>query len=196
MKKQTDTQRHLFVLEILADKKGSVLLTTMIVLLLLTLIGVSGINTSSTDLQITRNYRIYNENLMLADAAVNRAVTNIAFAVDQNIVGRSWVDDLLDGTYLVENIDPKYIKNSSSYDPFSDPVTNRINVGAVLADWNNIFTPVQLLSSEPDTEYVAFLQLEAGASPDERDSSAVIIARSSKSGGNFVLEAGFRNDRD
>lgn len=56
------------------SESGSVLLMTLIILLILTLIGVSGIRIASTDLQITRNYRIYKQNFTLADGAVMEAV--------------------------------------------------------------------------------------------------------------------------
>ena len=178
------------------NENGSVLLTTVIILLLLTLIGVSGINTASTDLQITRNYRIYKENLMLADAAVNRAATDVVNALSENIIGRSWVDDIA-GVHLVEDLqaeDNKYFKAGSSYDPVFDPVTNAIVVDEVINDWGSIgdpgdFDPVAL-AGEPDTEYIAFLQIDEGDKPSERIASAVVIARSQKDGGNVVIEAG------
>jgi len=179
------------------NENGSVLLTTVIILLLLTVIGVRGINTASTDLKITRNYRVYKENLMLADAAVNRAAKDVMNALADNIIGRAWVADL-DGVTLIEDLqdaDAKYIKDSTSYNPYINSVTNRINVDAVIEDWGTIpeITP-EALDSQPDTEYVAFLQMEMGAEPNDREATAVVISRSRKNGGNVILEAGIGRD--
>lgn len=49
---------------------GSALLTTLIILLILTLLGITAVDTTTTELQITRSYRIYKENLYKADGAV------------------------------------------------------------------------------------------------------------------------------
>ena len=52
------------------SEAGSTLLMTLIVFILLTVIGISGMNIVSTDLQITGNYKNYQENLYRADGAV------------------------------------------------------------------------------------------------------------------------------
>lgn len=183
------------------DEKGSVLLVTVIILLLLTLIGVSGTNTASTDLQITRNYRVHKQNLVLAEAACNYAMTMVEKALDANIAGRSWVASMdWNGVYLVEDLhdaDDKYFKDGSDYNPKSnDPVTNQLNVREVVADWDTIpdtggttISP-EPLSSEPDTEYLAFIQIEEGAELAKRVTSAVVIARCQRSGGDVVIERG------
>ena len=49
---------------------GSTLLMTLIVLILLTVIGISGMNIVTTDLQVTGNYRTYQKNLYKSDGAV------------------------------------------------------------------------------------------------------------------------------
>lgn len=51
-------------------QSGSVLLITILILLFLTILGISAMNMTSTEYQITRNYHIYKKNLYKADAAV------------------------------------------------------------------------------------------------------------------------------
>lgn len=177
-------------------EKGSVLLTTLIILLLLTLIGMGGINTASTDLHITRNYRIHQENLVIAEGALNYAMTMIEKALDENPTGREWVDDRdWEGVYRVEHLkdeDDKYFKDGNDYDPYSHPVTGAIDVDAVIDDWDSIGSlgPQEVDSLPGTTEYLAFIQIEAGAKLDERITSAVVIARTENNGGNVVLEKG------
>ncbi len=116
---------------IVSNESGSILLTTIVILLLMTLIGISGMNTASTDLQITRNYRIHKQNLALADAAVNMAKSLIAYEV--NDTSDSWVNDIQN----LYNADPKYFNNDTSWDQVNTPVINEIDVDEVIADWDN-----------------------------------------------------------
>ncbi|MFW6053122.1 MAG: PilX N-terminal domain-containing pilus assembly protein, partial [Desulfosalsimonas sp.] len=193
MKQIPKNQENGLIAETRPLEKGSVLLTTLIILLLLTLIGIGGINTASTDLHITRNYRIHQENLVLADGALNYAMTMIEKALDENPAHRDWVDDRdWNGVYLVEDLqaeDDKYFKDGSDYDPYSHPVTGEIDVEAVIEDWGSIGDldphPVDDTVSFflPDTQYLAFIQIEAGAKLDERITSAVVIARTQRNGG-------------
>ena len=55
------------------NETGSVLLISVLILLLLTVLGVSAMNMTQTEYQITQNYQIYNKNLYNADAAVREA---------------------------------------------------------------------------------------------------------------------------
>lgn len=195
MIKQRKFEQMISIKTGLSDEKGAVLLTTLIVLLLLTLIGIRGINTASTDLQITRNYRIHKENLMLADGALNYAMAMVEKALDENISGREWVSGKAwKGVYLVEDLkdqDTKYFKDGSDYVPIMHPVVNEIDVEAVVEDWNSIsgISPEGDSLPLPDTEYLAFIQISTGEL-EERVTSAVVIARCQKDGGNVVLEKG------
>lgn len=172
-------------------ERGSVLLTTLILMILLTLIGIGGVNIASTDLRITGNYRIYTENLMLADGAVNRAAAVVRNAVGENIAGTNWPGDI-DGVYNVRNLDERFLIDADAYNWRWDPVSNRIDVDAVVAGdaWENAFNPVAL-DGEPDTQYVVFMQVSPGT-PDDRDISAVVVARSRKNDGNVIIEAGIK----
>ncbi|MCF8027094.1 MAG: hypothetical protein K9K81_01900 [Desulfobacteraceae bacterium] len=187
------------------DDKGSVLLVTVIILLLLTLIGVSGINTASNDLQITRNYRVYKENLMLADAAVNQASIIVHNSIPSDaptgFLRDRLDDDELDGFYdiqdLIDEDKDKYLKDPDEYDEDILPVLGEINVNAVISDFGKktVTTPVSLSSSQSETQYVVYVSTVGDEDDDPNyKGDAVIIARSRKNGGNVIIEAGI--DRD
>jgi len=83
-----------------AKQSGSVLLITILILLFLTIIGISAMNMTSTEYQITRNYRIYKTNLYKADAAVMEAAQRFENVPDTISVGffgsTSMHDDTVD----------------------------------------------------------------------------------------------------
>lgn len=193
--------KHTNVAASLQNENGSTLVVTLIVLILVTFMGIAGVNTAVTDLQITRNYRIHKENLALADAAVNHA----AVWVDDNLgsdVLSSVMADLVenkDGFYDVVDLwdsDSKYFKESD-WNRNLSPIWNQIDVDAVVADWDTLeidgipITRASFSSDEPDTEYVAFVCIYS--TDEDLPGEAVVIARSRKNGGNVIIEAGLGN---
>ena len=166
--------------KILSNESGSVFLTTIIILLLLTIIGASGLNTASTDLQITRNYRIQKQNIALADAAVNRAKSYIVYGFATQTA--PWVNNITD----LWNANNNYLKNGALWDSANTPVLNEINVSLVIANWGTIpeITPTTF-PGEPDTEYVVYVNLNSA------DGNSVVIARSRKDNADVIVEAGF-----
>ncbi len=164
-----------------SNESGSTLLVTVIILVLLTILGISGINTSSTDIQITHNYRTHKQNLALADAAVNRAKSLIVYGL-ATPAGNTWVNTIA-SLYAA---DPKYLKAGAAWDTVNTPVLNQIDVTQVIADWNTIpeITPTTL-PGEPNTEFVVYVN------PNSPDANSVVIARSRRDQGDVILEAGF-----
>ncbi|MGM0609332.1 MAG: pilus assembly PilX family protein [Candidatus Muiribacteriota bacterium] len=165
------------------NEKGSVLLTTLLVMFLLTIIVLGSFSTSSIDLQISRNYKVYKENLILADAAVNEAKSLVLNGIADN--SASWVNGVLD----LYNEDDKYLKQGTSYDTSNTPVLNEIDVDEVIDDWNAgkaVLNP-RNLSADPGAQYVVYRNLN---SPDNE---FVVLVRSEKNGGEVVIEAGFSN---
>ena len=170
----------------LADESGAVLIFTMIILLLLTLIGVSGINTASTDIQITRNYRIHNLNLACADAAVNRAKSLIVY--NQATMADTWVNNIQD----LYDTNSNYFKDGTSWDSDSTPVLNVIDVDQVIANWDNTdtigaITPTTM-PNDADVEFVAYVNTNSA------EGNCVVIARSRKNGGDVIIEAVFNQE--
>jgi len=118
--------------------------------------------------------------------------------LEENRVGRDWVNDIeMDGIYLVEDlmdIDDKYFTEGSNYRHLRHPVTNAIDIGALREDWDVLdasAAPVKLdgPGSDLETEYVAFIQISTGEL-DTRNTSAVVIARARKNGGDAIVERG------
>ncbi len=60
------------------NENGSTILIAMIILLLLTIIGISATNTTQIELKIAGNEKIYRQNMNLAEAAVNVGVQRIS----------------------------------------------------------------------------------------------------------------------
>jgi len=87
------------------NQEGAVLVTTIVVLLLLTIIGVAGINTTNTDLEITSKYRDANQQFYQSDAHLNLMVANAT---------NSWLNST---SALLTDPDPVY---SFGYDFDSD----------------------------------------------------------------------------
>jgi Tfp pilus assembly protein PilX len=78
------------------NESGSVLLITVLILLFLTILGISALNMTSTEFQITRNYKIYKENLFKADAAVMEAAQrfeNVPQTISNGTFGSISMDD-------------------------------------------------------------------------------------------------------
>ena len=170
-----------FTSTLLTDESGAVLIITVIVLLLMTLIGISGINTASTDIQVTSNYRIHQLNLISADAAVNRAKSLVAY--NQVNTTAPWVNNIT----VLYAAGTQYLK--AGWDTGTTPVLNAINVDAVIADWDNggaipAITPATM-PSDANVQYVVYIN------SNSLDGNSVVIARSRKNGGEVILEAGF-----
>ena len=62
---------------ILKNERGSVVGIAMLVMVLVTLIGLAIVNTSSVELQIAGNERVYRRVLYHADSGVSRAVASL-----------------------------------------------------------------------------------------------------------------------
>ncbi len=61
----------------LDNHQGSALIIVLIVMAVLTLVGLSTINTASIENRIVRNERVYQENFYLAESGVNEAAQKI-----------------------------------------------------------------------------------------------------------------------
>ncbi len=61
----------------LGDEEGSVLLVTVLILVLLTLIGISAISTANIETSIAGNEKVYKQNFYMADGSLREAVQRI-----------------------------------------------------------------------------------------------------------------------
>ena len=110
---------------LLKNEDGSAIVIALMILMVLTIIGVSSSNTTTVELQIVRNDGIYKQNLYLAEAAAQEAIQRIwnvsrsdPFLLEKrtpvwlNTIDMAdidnWDDDGADGddTALVSSTDP------------------------------------------------------------------------------------------
>ena len=61
----------------LRNEEGSAIVASLMILVILTIIGISATNTTSVELQIVRIDGIYKQNLYLAEAAAQEAIQRI-----------------------------------------------------------------------------------------------------------------------
>ncbi len=109
----------------LKNEEGSAIVIALMILMVVTIIGVSSSNTTTVELQIVRNDGIYKQNLYLAEAAAQEAIQRIwnvsrsdPFLLERrtpvwlNTIDMAdidnWDDDGADGddTALVSSTDP------------------------------------------------------------------------------------------
>ena len=64
-------------LYLLKNEEGSVLLVAIMILTLLTLIGFAATNTTSIEISISGNEKVYKQNFYMADGAVREAIQRI-----------------------------------------------------------------------------------------------------------------------
>ncbi|MEA1866847.1 MAG: PilX N-terminal domain-containing pilus assembly protein [Thermodesulfobacteriota bacterium] len=114
----------------LRDEKGSTLLFAIIILVLLTLIGIAATNTSTIEIQIAGNERVYKEAFYNADAGISYVVAECPPIGDPYTVHTVIEDDLdNDGsndfriTYLPSDLLP----SNREYEIRSDSLGGRGN---------------------------------------------------------------------
>ncbi len=70
-----------------ADERGSVIMVTLIIMLLITVIGFSAINTSDVDLQIAQNDRLHRQQFYLAESAIVEGFQRLELSVNPEAEG-------------------------------------------------------------------------------------------------------------
>jgi type IV pilus assembly protein PilX len=116
----------------LNNQQGSALIIVLIVMAVLTLVGLSAINTATVENKIVRNERIYQENFYLAESSVNEAAQKIENETDRdNLLPSSaaWISDDssgLDfkdpGSWMSDNSEQAAISNQALYSTVSKGV--------------------------------------------------------------------------
>lgn len=97
------------VQSLLKNEDGSVMVLALIILVLLTLMGLSATNTSTIEVQIANNERIYKDNFYKAEAGIMTAaqtLENLDANTLNNIDGLNWVN--------ADAVDPNNIDTSTA----------------------------------------------------------------------------------
>jgi len=98
-------------------ESGNVLLITLIILVLLTIIGISATRTASIDMQVAGNNMIYKKNLFGAEGAALEAVQVMSNEAELDTVGYTWIRPEGTDENIVRDKDQfEGISNTSSID--------------------------------------------------------------------------------
>ncbi|MDD9304588.1 MAG: hypothetical protein HUK40_20485 [Desulfobacter sp.] len=113
---------------ILNNEKGSVLLLALILLSVLTVMGLSSINTTSTEYQIVRNERIYQTNFYHAESCANEGAfylekENNSSELIPEYTNKAWVHPD-DGTIDFSNADNWITAGGASDNAGTSSITN------------------------------------------------------------------------
>lgn len=96
----------------LKDERGIVLVAALLMLLVITLLGISGMNTSTYDLRMTGNSRASEEALYAADAGIQDAISRLSVAAHSNHItdtaptNPSWTTNILSSPAAFNNTYP------------------------------------------------------------------------------------------
>jgi type IV pilus assembly protein PilX len=108
----------------LKNDDGSLMIVSVVILVLLTIAGVSATRTSSVEMQIAGNERTYKENLYKAEAAAMESARRLEDedlneTLPEWLKGRGYVDehnDLLDAGFRQSNGEEAEISDSTGHD--------------------------------------------------------------------------------
>ncbi|MBF0379272.1 MAG: pilus assembly PilX N-terminal domain-containing protein [Desulfamplus sp.] len=109
------------------NQKGSTIVISLMILVVLTLIGISATNTSVIELKIAGNEKVYRQNFNLAEAAAMEAVQKLQEAIEADLDNKpaavkEWLKQSLDGNYR-DDTNPADQDNPATWDT-SDNVPN------------------------------------------------------------------------
>ncbi len=106
----------------LTDETGSVLVIALLMLVFLTLLGIASTTTTSIELQIAQNERIYQNHFNAAEAAALHAIQWVADASD--------LEDFSDDEYSNYKLSPWNGDAEAALNDFRDPSDDVWGVGA------------------------------------------------------------------
>ena len=162
----------------LKDQDGSVLVVAMVILVLLTLLGISATRTSDIEIQISKNEKIYKENFYRAEAGSMETVQRLENENGDNIMDPS------SSTLGWLNL------QATLGNP--DDMTDDEN-------WTDTYSEVSVNPDDAGDQDTRFLAIAEGIMPgDSLDASGSRIfsfsalGRGSARGGASVIQMGYR----
>jgi hypothetical protein len=110
------------------NQRGSVIIITMIILVLLTIIGISAIDTSTTEMQIATNEQLHKIAFYAADGGTEAGIK----LLEQNLIERDWADSAVVGDVALNGHSDNglFYTNDSANTP--DPIPSDTNRDAFL----------------------------------------------------------------
>ena len=146
---------------LLNNQRGSALIVALLMLVVLTLLGISATTTSTVELQISGNDKLYKRSFFAADGGTAAG----SELIEQSIEDRDWTDDSTRGNVGIMNGD-FYLNRDT--DAGIDPVPSDTNQDAVIplsAIVDPTASPFVLDTSAPHTnlKIVGNSQLSSGS---------------------------------
>lgn len=146
---------------LLDNQRGSALIVALLMLVILTLIGISATTTTTFELQISGNDKLYKRSFFAADGGTSAG----SELVEQSIEERDWTDDSTRGNVGIMNGD-FYLNRDT--DAGIDPIPSDTNQDAVIplsAIVDPTASPFVLDTSVPHTnlKIVGNSQLSSGS---------------------------------
>lgn len=153
------------------NENGSVMLIALLIMALLTIIGVSAINDTTTELQIARNDAIYKINFFRADGSARQAVQMLENTANP-------------GTDLIPSSSSITWLQDTDYDPDAQ-------------DWVSGTNAADSDFAGNDAQYLAEFRGIAGGSGKDMTASTNlyeyrVYGRSSYNGGDCMVTTGYR----
>ncbi len=160
--------------EIVTNQDGSILMITMMILVLVTLIGFSALNSTNTELDISFNDRCFKQNLYLAEAVV----------VEVGQVLETEVDSA--------NLQPATAPGTTGY-----KVVNSDDFNPLSGDWDDLNSSTSDIFQDGLLRYsVVFEGVAPGESLDMSQPSTLwqyaVFGRSQQCGGRLDVVVGYR----
>ena len=113
---------------IITNQRGSVIIIAMIMLVLLTIIGVSATNTSNTEVQIATNEQLHKIAFYAADGGTEAGIK----LLHQNIIERDWSDNAVLGDLELDGYTDNGMFYTNDIDSTPDPMPSDTNRDAFL----------------------------------------------------------------
>ncbi len=188
-KREVSMRQYIHQLNVLRlltrNENGSTILIAMIILLLLTIIGISATNTTQIELKIAGNEKIYRQNMNLAEAAVNVGVQQIS-----ELNGEADGEEL---QQLVPDRSSLDWMNGSTID-FTDPLKWKYDPTEKTVDNDDTIDNSEILSFNTNCRYaVKYENQQLGSSLKSGDVSInlySIYGLSQNNGGEVLIVVG------
>ena len=160
----------------LKNERGTAIVMGLVVMLILTVVGITAVNTSTVELQIVRNEGIYKEDLYLAEGAAHEAI--------QTIWGIARTDpyDLLDrtpGWPSAKDLDVELADVGYAY--IDDPENNVIGQASPIGAQTS-FSAVDIGIARPGSLEMTGTNIHEFA----------VYGQSNKNNGRVLIQIGYR----
>ena len=166
------------VIKFLRTENGSVFLVSVIILTILSIIAMSAFRTTKIELQIAKNQKTYNTNLVQAEGAAMEAAQklwNLSDIVSLETLSSSPIDGWI------------FFNPFNSTDPSGSDIIN--------ANFNAISTDCEGFNNTAVCYSADYIGVGSGDSLDmssERSHTFALYGISTESGGKVVIEVGFK----